>query len=119
MQPGVKLIGLRQLHKKLKDYDDGLKRELEVKLRDAGDIVATGAQQRFSAIDVRSAAGFRSRVKGFGRVVVEQRRRKTTGLRGDYGTLQMERALLPSRADNHQRVVDSMENMLQTLGRSF
>ena len=47
----------------------------------------------------RSAAGFRSRVKGFGRVMVEQRRRKTTGLRGDYGALQMQQALIPARSE--------------------
>ena len=76
-------------------------------------------QQRFSSIDVRSAAGFRSRVKGFGRVMVEQRRRKTTGLRGDYGVLQMQRALLPSRAENEPRVVRSIDNMLETLGQGF
>ena len=39
----VKVNGLRELHRKLKDYDNDLKRELERHLKEAGDIVATGA----------------------------------------------------------------------------
>ena len=92
---------------------------LERELKEAGDIVATASQQNFSTIDVRSSAGFRSRVRGFGRVVVEQRRRKTTGLRGDYGVLQMQRALIPALADNNDRVVRSVNDSLDRLSRAF
>lgn len=116
MQPGVKVTNLRQMHKAFKDYDDGVKKGFEQELRDAGDIVATGAQQRFSAYDVRSAAGIRSRVKGFGRVVVEQQRRKTTGFHPSFGSLQMTRALIPSRAENEPRVIEAVEGMLDRVG---
>ena len=115
-RPGVKIIGVAQMHRAFKDYDQDVKKNFERELKDAGDIVATGAQGRFSAIDARSAAGFRSRVKGFGRVMVEQRRRKTTGLRGDYGALQMQRALIPARSEAYPRIIQSVEHMLDVAG---
>jgi hypothetical protein len=114
---GIKITNLRQFHRALKDYDEDLKRELEQELKDAGDIVRTEARRRFSAIDVRSAAGFRPRVRGFGRVVVEQSRRRTSGLRGDFGSLQMRRALIPAVADNQGRVLEAVESMLDRIGR--
>jgi hypothetical protein len=114
---GVKITNLRQFHRALKDYDEDLKRELEQELKDAADIVRTEARRRFSAIDVRSAAGFRPRVRGFGRVVVEQSRRRTSGLRGDFGSLQMRRALIPAVADNQGRVLEAVEGMLDRIGR--
>src|SRR5262245_17498288 len=118
MQGQVKVNGLRQLHRALKDYNDGVKRELELELRAAGELVAVGARTRFVGVDARSAAGFKSRVKGFGRVVVEQSRRRTTGLRGDFGSLQMRRSLLPSLVENEPKVLLAVEGLLDRLGRS-
>jgi hypothetical protein len=112
----VKVKGLRELHRALKRYDIELKAELERELKDAGDIVASEARQRFTVIDARSAAGFKAKLRGFGRVVVQQNRRKTTGLRGDFGSLQMRRALIPAVSDNQDRVIASVEGMLDRLG---
>ena len=113
----VKVNGLRELHRALKNYDNGLKLELEQELRDAGDLVATSARTKFVGIDARSAAGFKSKVRGFGRVVVQQSRRRTTGRRGDFGSLQMRRALLPSVTENEPQVLHAIEGMLDRLGR--
>lgn len=113
----VEIRGLRQLQSALKRYDSSLLHELDKELRDAGQVVADSARDRFSSIDARSAAGFRPRVRGFGHVVVEQRRKRTTGLRGDFGSLQMRRALLPAVAENRQQVLDHVEGMLDRLGR--
>jgi hypothetical protein len=111
----LKVRGLRELHRALKRYDGDL--NLESELRDAGEIVAVGARERFVGISPKSAAGFKSRVKGFGRVVVQQSRRRTTGRRGDFGSLQMRRALLPSVAANETKVLNAVEGMLDRLGR--
>lgn len=117
MDGQVKVKGLREFHRALKNVNDGVKRELESELRAAGEIVASGARTRFVGVDARSAAGFKSRVKGFGRVVVEQSRRRTTGRRGDFGSLQMRRALLPSVAEHEPQVLRAVEGMLDRLGR--
>ena len=117
MATSLKVTGLRELHRALKNYDDDLKRELEDELRAAGELVTESSRARFVNTDARSAAGFKSKVKGFGRVVVQQSRRRTTGRRGDYGSLQMRRALIPAVAENEATVIRHMEGMLDRLGR--
>jgi hypothetical protein len=113
----VKIHGIKQLHSAFKQYDEKLKRELEAELLEAARIVASDAIQRFSTIDARSASGFRPRLRGFGRVVVEQRRRKTSGKRSDFGSLQMRRALIPAMGDNQARVIEHLDDMLDRIGR--
>ena len=117
MADAVRVKGLRQLHRALKEYSDDVKRELEQELRAAGEIVATSARSKFVGIDQRSAAGFKSKTKGFGRVVVQQSRRRTTGRRGDFGSLQMRRALLPAVGENQAQVLEHIEGMLDRIGR--
>ena len=113
----VRVHGLRELHSALKRYDERLKHELESELKQAGQIVADDARSRFSRYDEKSAAGFRPRLRGFGRVVVEQRKRRTTGQHPDYGALQMRRALLPAVMSNEEKVVEALDGMLDRLGR--
>lgn len=115
----IRVHGLRELHRALKNVDQDLKKELERKLLDAGRIVQDEARRLFSPIDSRSAMGFRARLKGFGRVTVEQQRRKTTGFHPEFGSLQMRRGLLPSVADSEPKVMQELEDMLDTLGRGF
>lgn len=112
----VRVKGLRQLNLALKRVDSSLQRELDKALLAAGELVAASARDRFSTIDTHAAQGFRPRMRGFGRLVVEQRQRRTTGLRPDFGSLQMTRALLPARAENEERLVGALETMLDTLG---
>lgn len=114
----VKVHGLRQLGRAFKAADADLTRELDRELLAVGQIVADDARRRFNAVDERSAAGFRPRLRGFGRLEVEQRRRRKTGKRPDYGALQMRRALLSARAANTERVVDSLDAMLDRIGRT-
>jgi hypothetical protein len=51
-------------------------------------------------------------------VAVEQSRRRTTGLRPDFGVLQMQRALLPALDTKQSEVVDKVEQLLDTLGKN-
>ena len=112
----VRIKGLRQLNSAFKRYDERLQKDLDKTLLAAGELVAASARDRFSAIDTHAAQGFRPRMRGFGRLVVEQRQRRTTGLRPDFGSLQMRRALLPARAENTERIIGAMELMLDTIG---
>lgn len=112
----VKVHGLRELNSALKKVDRELARELESELRDAAQLVAETARAKFSVIDARSAMGFRPRIRGFGRVVVEQRRRRTTGQHPEFGSLQMRRALLPALREDEPKVIEAIEGMLDRLG---
>jgi len=113
----VEVHGLRELNRALKRIDKELNRELEKELREAGNLVRDNARELFSAIDARSAAGFSTRLRGFGTVVVEQRRGRTTGQHPEFGSLQMSRALLPARSQEFPKVVDHLDSMLDRLGR--
>lgn len=112
----VRIKGIRELNSALARYDKELKKELERELRDAAQKVADSARARFAGIDQKSAMGFRPRIRGFGRVVVEQRYRKTTGQHPNFGSLQMRRALLPALASESDNVVRALEGMLDRLG---
>lgn len=112
MRQAVRVEGLRELQRALRAADAELARELNRELRRAADIVAQDARGRFAQYDARSAAGFRGRVKGGGRAVAEQRRRRTTGQHPEYGALQMTRALLPALAAKRPQVERSVEQML-------
>jgi hypothetical protein len=54
----------------------------------------------------RSAAGVITRVRSAGLVTVEQKLRKTTGKRGDWGVTQMKYAFLPA-ADEKQELASA------------
>lgn len=112
----VRVKGLRELQRDFKRMEGGLNKEVDKALKDAADIVSQDARQRFSSIDARSAAGFRPRVKGFGRAFVEQRRRRTTGKHPEYGALQMRRALLPALNAKQGEVIEKLDDMLARLG---
>jgi len=111
----VRVRGLRELQRDLRKAGSDLPREVNRELKDAAQLVADDARSRFSGIDSRSAAGMRPRVRGLGRVVVEQRRRRVTGLRPDYGALQMRRAFLPALSSKTGEVERHLERMLDRL----
>lgn len=110
----VRVRGLKELQRTLKQADKETRKRVRDVLRETGEIVRTEAQSRFSDIDVGSASGFKVRVRQRG-VSVEQTRRKTTGKRGDYGALQMTRALNPALKDKEDEVVRSFEEALEKI----
>lgn len=116
-QETVRVKGLRQVHSAFKRYDTGLKLELERDLREGGAIVERAATALFSGIDPSEPSGYAVNLRGFGRVSVRGKRSK--GRRGDFGALLMRRSLLPALSDNADKVIQSIETMLDTLGREF
>lgn len=113
----VRVHGLRELNSALKRYDRELQRDLDASLLEAGLEISNLAAAKFSFYDAKSAMGFRPRMRGFGRLVVEQRYRKTTGQHPEFGSLQMQKALLPARAQGEPMLVAKLEHTLDTLGR--
>ena len=106
---GVKVKGLRELHRALKNADQETKKQLERELRDAGDIVRDRAGMKFGN------PGLRTSTAGFGRVKVT--RRRSRHLRGDFGSLLMRRSLLPALAETEPQVIEAVEGMLDRVGR--
>lgn len=110
----VRVHGLVELNRAIKKADRETQDKLKEPFRRIGEIVRAEAQERFSTIDSRSASTFKVKtlVKG---VRVEQSRRKTTGLRGDFGALQMRRALLPALDAKQPEVIRELEGGLEEI----
>jgi hypothetical protein len=114
-QATVRVKGQKELVRALGKIDKNLKREVQQGLSEAATVVASDARSRFANVDVGSAAGFRPRVRGAS-AFVGQRKRRTTGKRGDYGALQMRRALIPALESKQEEVVGKLDRMLGRLG---
>jgi hypothetical protein len=86
--------------------------------RHVGDIVKEEGARLFGKYDAGSAAGFRTVVRQRG-VSVEQRKRKTTGTRPDYGALQMRLALLPALDAKEEEVVEAFDRATDAICDHF
>lgn len=115
---GFRIKGLRETQAAFRKADKQLAKNLRAELKKAGEIVQTDAITRFSDIDANSAAGFKVRVRARG-VKVEQSKGRVTGLRGDYGALQMRKALLPALESKRGEVEHQLEDMLDKIARGF
>jgi hypothetical protein len=114
----IRIEGLRELERAFRASEDDLRRELQRELNEAGKIVAEDARGRLARYSARSAGGIRSRIKRRTEVVVEQRRRRTTGRRPDWGSFQMREVLIPARSARIREVEQRLENMLDRIGRA-
>src|SRR5215831_14691797 len=103
--------GYQQLMRALADADRGTRKAVRDELRQAGEAVRSEATIRFTPIDARSAAGYRTIVRARG-VNVEQRYRRTTGKHPEYAKLQYRRALIPALYANEDKTVRALEQAL-------
>lgn len=106
--------GLREFLRATSKADRETKKKVRDRLKEAGDVVREEASRLFSPVSAKSAAGYRVRARVTG-VHVEQSLRKTTGTRGDYGALQMRRALVPALVAKEDEVVREMEKAAEDL----
>jgi hypothetical protein len=112
MAESIRIFGLDELDRAFQQMRKEVLKELRPQLRQAGEIVRAEGQSLFSRIDVGSAAGYKVRVRQRG-VAVEQSLPRVTGLRGDYGALQMNIALLPALQSKEAEVVSKIEQMIE------
>ena len=113
-----RVVGYQEFMRATARADKDTKRYVREAFRKVGDSVRLDAVQRFAQYDARSAAGYRTRVRQRG-VAVEQSLRKTTGKRGDYGALQMRRALLPALAENQAATEQAFEHAVDQIADRF
>lgn len=114
MAEAVRVKGLREFLRATAKADKETKKRIRARFREVGEIVQKDAASRFSRYDGKTAAGFKPVVRQRG-VTVEQRLRKTTGKRGDFGALQMRRGLIPAVEANQNKIVDEFEKALDEL----
>ena len=114
----IRIRGYRDFLVATARADRESKRYVRETFRQVGDVVRQEAAGRFASTDVRSAAGYRTRVRQRG-VVVEQSIGKSTGTRPDFGALQMRRALLPSLMSNADTLESELEKALDRVADHF
>jgi hypothetical protein len=108
----VRVHGLKDLQSALKKADGDLDKTVKDALREVGDIVkddATGRGSRYAGI-----GKYRTVVRARG-VAVEQSKGKVTGLRGDFGALQMNTVLGPALDENADEVEKGAERAIDKL----
>lgn len=110
----IRVRGLREMQRDFRKMEGDLAKETRKGLKEAAEPVRKEAQALFEHINARSAAGYRvvSRARG---VSVEQRYRRTTGKRPDYGRRQMGRALIPALEAKADDVVKGIEKVFDQL----
>lgn len=113
----IAVRGLKELNRDFRKMSKELSKELRDELKEAGDLVRAESARLFSRYDAGSAAGYKVRVRQGG-VAVEQSRRRVTGKRGDYGALQMRRALEPGLTAKQDEVFRRVDKMLGHLAGS-
>ena len=113
----VRIRGLKETLRALNKVNKEVRKRMLDELKKAGDPIARDAQQKLARYPGASLGtiGPRASAKG---VFVTQRARKVTGLRGDFGALQMSEGLIPALAENEDKVVDAVEDALDRLTRS-
>lgn len=113
----VAVKGIRELRRDLNKMDKSLAKEVRLELKSAGEIVRVEAASRFSSVDRKSAAGYRTRVRARG-VAVEQSLGRTTGKHPQFGRMQLVGALIPALEDKQDQVVERLGDMLDRLENS-
>lgn len=110
--------GYQELLRALKTADREQRLAVRATLRHTGDATRAAATQRLSAVDARSAAGYKVRVRQRG-VAVEQSLKRTTGLHPEWGAYQMRHALIPALEDNEDETNRRMQLALDAVAAHF
>lgn len=101
---------VRACDRSSKEVKSGLRKSL----RAAGQLVRDEARRLLSRYDAESASKIGVSVRQSG-VSVEQRHARVTGMRPDFGALQMTHALLPARNEKEPDLERAVEKMLDNL----
>lgn len=89
------------------------------RLRQMAQPVLQESRMRLSRYDVRSASRLGVSVRRSGTVSVEQRLRTSTGQHAQFGSLQMQRVLIPSLASNMDNIMREFEDAVDDIVRVF
>jgi hypothetical protein len=107
----VHVVGLREVQRAFREVDKSLALQLGNDLKKAAEPVAVSAKQKVSRYRGASINTIRTRRAG-PTIYVEQSAKKVTGKRGDFGALQMRRALEPALDEKSAQVFREVEQVL-------
>lgn len=116
----LRVLGLSELIAALNAVDRDLAKDLRAGLKEAGEVVARGVREKLMELfpaPARSAAGVVVRVRSAGLVTVEQKYRKTTGKRPDWGVTQMKDAFLPAADERQELAAQHIEAVVDNTAR--
>lgn len=114
----IRVKGYREFLRACRNTDKDTRRFVREAFRKVGDIVRQDATATFARVDQHSASGYKVRVRQRW-IAVEQSLRKTTGLRPDYGALQMRDALLPALMHNEDTLNREMDKAIDEVADRF
>ncbi len=117
MNGGVRVHGLREVNAAFRKVDSSLAREFGNDLKKAAAPVVAAARSKETRWRGASINTIRAKRSG-PRVFVEQSARKKTGLRGDFGALQMRSALEPALDERANAVFTEVELVLNRYANS-
>ena len=118
MSGAIQVEGLSKFLRATSRAEKGTKKRIQTRFRAVGEIVRRDATARISTYDAHTAGGYRVRVRQRG-VEVEQRLRRTTGKRGDWGALQMDKGLIPAAEQNANQIRTEFQKALDELASEF
>lgn len=113
----VVVEGLGDLIRVSDECDKKTKKYVRDRLRESAEPVRLAAAAKFARYNPGDAGRYRTVVRRTGVIAVEQPRRRTTGLRPDYGQLQYSRALIPGLVENTERVTQSIYRAMDEINQ--
>lgn len=114
----MRVLGLSELIRSLDAIDRDLPDALRAELKEAADVVAGDVAARLQPLSPHSASGVVARVRAAGLVTVEQKFRKTTGRRPDWGVTQMRYAFLPAAEQDQEMFNEKVETAIDRVAFS-
>lgn len=118
MAETVRVTGIRELQRAARASGGAAPKLLRARLKIVGQIVRDDSAADLAPLSPISAAGYRVYVRQRG-VSVEQSRRRTTGMRPDWGAFQMRRILIPALDRNQTAVREETDKAIDDIVRIF
>lgn len=117
MAETIRVKGYRETARALQRVNKGAKLALYSGLRDAAEPIAEDARSRLGGYQGLKTSTIRPRV-GVRGVYITQGAKKTSGLRPDFGALQMREGLLPAAYSRQDDIVDKVETAFLILSKT-
>lgn len=115
----IHVEGLRGLLRATDQAGKDTKKLVRSEIRKVAEPVRDEARNLFDEYSSKSASRYGISVRKVGTVSVEQRLRRTTGQRPDFGRLQMRKALVPALNEKADEVVEKFDELLNRLGDNW